>query len=310
MTKEKEYMEFVEAVRLEVAKLLKLPLECVRFQKGTKEDKRDRILIETIYENGLRGVMRVEAAGLFLLYKRGTSIKKLAEEIKKDREEKCDEKTLEILQLMEDYEKLKERLIVRAIRYESNSAQIENSVHIKQGDIALVVYLIIRETEFDFLSAKVQKETVKKWNLSEKEIFNEAMVNTHVLYPPRIYDFLKGNGKFDYQEGAFMNLLETVSLEKGIRGNCLTNVKQLNGATVLFYPGVAERIATLLEDDFYVAFTSIHEAMIHSACSARLAIIQESLQSVNEINDEAEILSYNVYYYSRREKKLVPVELP
>ncbi|KSV58875.1 DUF5688 family protein [Acetivibrio ethanolgignens] len=308
MTKEKEYLEFVEEAIALIAKRLKLSKEAVRFEKGQEGKNRDRIVVETLYENGLKGVMGIEAAGLFLMYKRGMALEELAEEIARDREEKCGQETLEILQDMENYDKLKERLIVRAVSWERKREQISGSVYRRFGDIALVVYLVLRETEYDFLSAKVQRQAVEKWGKTEKEIFENAMINTHVLYPPRIYDWLKGDGKFSYQEGVFMNILEPVSLNRGIRGNCLTNVKQLNGATVLFYPGVAARIAALLEDDFYVAFTSVHEAMVHSVSSVDPRIILESLRSVNAANEEDEILSNRIYYYSQKEKALLPLD--
>lgn len=243
-----------------------------------------------------------------MLYKRGATFAELAEEIARDREEKCNQGTLKILQNMENYEKLKERLILRAVSAKRKKEQLSQNVYRRIGDIALVVYLVIRETEYDFLSARIQKQVVEKWGRTEQEIFDYAMINTQVLYPPRIYDWLKGDGKFAYQEGAFMNILKPISLNKGIRGNCLTNVKQLNGATALFYPGVKERISALLEDDFYVAFTSIHEAMVHSASGVEYRLLEESLRGVNDTNEEDEILSNHIYYYSRRQGKLLLME--
>ncbi|MFW5672797.1 MAG: hypothetical protein ACOCM8_11030, partial [Acetivibrio ethanolgignens] len=81
MTKEKEYLEFVEEAIALIAKRLKLSKEAVRFEKGQEGKNRDRIVVETLYENGLKGVMGIEAAGLFLMYKRGMALEELAEEI-------------------------------------------------------------------------------------------------------------------------------------------------------------------------------------------------------------------------------------
>lgn len=308
MTKEKEYMEFVEAVKQEIGLQLKVPGESIRFEKGENEGERDRILVKTEYENGLTGVMGIEAAGLFLLYKRGASVEFLTGQLKADWKKKCTSETIGILNEMEDYEKLKERLIIRAVSFHSNEEQLKSAVYRRFGDIALVVYLMIRETEYDFLSAKVQKQVVEKWGKKEKEVFDSAMINTHVLYPPRIYDWLHGNGRFGYRDGVFMSPLEPVTLEKGPQGNCLTNVKQLNGATALFYPGVAKRISVLLGEDFYAVFTSIHEVMIHGASTVEPSVIRASLASVNANNQKEEILSDKVYYYSGRENTLSVVQ--
>lgn len=308
MTKEKEYMEFVEAVKQELVVQLKVPWESIRFEKGENEGERDRILVKTEYENGLTGVMGIEAAGLFLLYKRGVSVELLTGQLKSDWKKKCTSETIRILNEMEDYEKLKERLIIRAISFRSNAEQLKGAVYRRFGDIALVVYLVLRETEYDFLSAKVQKQVAERWGKKEKEIFDSAMINTHVLYPPRIYDWLHENGRFGYRDGVFMNPLEPVTLKKGPEGNCLTNVKQLNGATALFYPGVAKRISVLLGEDFYAAFTSIHEVMIHGASTVEPSVIHASLASVNENNQKEEVLSDKVYYYNSSENALSVVQ--
>ena len=47
-------------------------------------------------------------------------------------------------------------------------------------------------------------------------------------------------------------------------GNCLSTSRKTNGAVAVFLPGVAERLAYLLDSDFYMVFTSIHEVMIHN----------------------------------------------
>lgn len=301
-------MEFVEAVEQEMIEKLEVPAENVRFEKGNEEGKRDRILVETLYENGLKGIIGIEAAGLFLLYKRGTSMEDLVEEIRKDRERKCGSQTVGVLKNMDDYELIKGQLIVRAVSYLRNPEQIEHAIYRQVGDIALVVYLVLQEDEYDFLSAKVQKKVIESWKKSEEEIFENAMANTHALYPPRIYDWFREDGQFAYHEGTFVDPLEEISLDKGVKGNCLTNAKQLNGATALFYPGVAKRLGNLLGEDFYVAFTSIHEAMLHCVSSINVRVIEESLQSVNGNNEAEEILSQRVYYYSREADSLTVME--
>ena len=62
-----------------------------------------------------------------------------------------------------------------------------------------------------------------------------------------------------------MDLLETYQPNKGIAGNCLSTEKRTNGAAAIFLPGVARRLAELMEADLYLVFTSVHEVMVHSA---------------------------------------------
>ena len=40
--------------------------------------------------------------------------------------------------------------------------------------------------------------------------------------------------------------------------------EKTNGAVAVFLPGVAEQLAYMLDSDFYMVFTSVHEVMIHN----------------------------------------------
>lgn len=66
-----------------------------------------------------------------------------------------------------------------------------------------------------------------------------------------------------------MDIVSEHSLLKTAIGNCLSTSRKINGAVAVFLPGVAERIYDLLNSDFYIVFTSIHEAMIHNVESVK-----------------------------------------
>lgn len=68
----------------------------------------------------------------------------------------------------------------------------------------------------------------------------------------------------DYEGENFMDLTGIAKLQKDAMGNCLSTSRKTNGAVAVFLPGVAERLAYLLDSDFYMVFTSIHEVMIHN----------------------------------------------
>ena len=70
-----------------------------------------------------------------------------------------------------------------------------------------------------------------------------------------------------------------------------------------FYPGVAEKIAQDLGGDFYIAFTSIHEAQIHGVGMISPEIVEYSLQETNrECTRPEEVLSNHVYLYNQEKK--------
>ena len=87
-----------------------------------------------------------------------------------------------------------------------------------------------------------------------------------------------------------------------MRGYILTNTLEINGAVALFYPGVARRISEIVDGDFYIAFTSIHEAQIHSVGMIPAEVVERSLRETNgHCNTAEEVLTDQVYCY-RAEK--------
>lgn len=76
-------------------------------------------------------------------------------------------------------------------------------------------------------------------------------------------------------------------ISKDAMGNCLSTTIKTNGAVAVFLPGVAEHLAELLNSDFYMVFTSIHEVMIHNAKKV----------------DPEDYLTSRIYKYNRRAHK-------
>lgn len=81
----------------------------------------------------------------------------------------------------------------------------------------------------------------------------------------------------------------------------LTNQDKCLGANCIFYPGQAERIGEMLEADFYVLPSSIHECLLLAADQANGAkLLQKMVEEINRTQVEPqEVLSDHVYYYSR-----------
>ena len=100
-----------------------------------------------------------------------------------------------------------------------------------------------------------------------------------------------------------MDLVKEYPFNKGPAGNCLSTSKKTNGAAAIFYPGVADRIAELLDDNFFLVFTSIHEVMIHAEGSADLEFLRHALRTtVKRATPDEDFLTYKVYRYDRDER--------
>lgn len=204
-----------------------------------------------------------------------------------------------------DYEKVKNELILRPLNYELVKGDIEDVPHIRIGDIALVLYAVMAHEGSDYFTAKMHRSQMEGWNRTEEEVLEEALVNTSFLYPPRLYsveDLFLWDKK-EHADGQFMAEDSPMQIKKGMRGYILTNTLEINGAIAMFYPGVARKIAEGFGEDFYIAFTSIHEAQVHGSSMITPDIVKSSLQDTNKhCNRREEVLTNRVYCYRLEQK--------
>lgn len=198
------------------------------------------------------------------------------------------------------YEKVKNSLILRPLNYQHVKRSLKNVPFTRIGDIALVLYAVMAHKGGDYFTAKMHRTQMQNWDREEKDVLEEALVNTSFLYPPRLYsveDLLSWDQK-RHEDGRFMTADGRISVRKGMRGYILTNTLEINGSIALFYPGVARQIAEGFGEDFYVAFTSIHEAQIHAASMISPDVIRSSLRDTNRhCNRFEEVLTNRVYCY-------------
>lgn len=198
------------------------------------------------------------------------------------------------------YEKVKNDLILRPLNYRQVRGDLKDVPYWKIGDVALVLYAVMAHEAGDYYTAKMHRSQMENWKKPEKDVLQEALVNTSFLYPPRLYsveDLLAWDQKRP-EDGRFMTEDGEVKIRRGMRGYILTNTLEINGAIALFYPGVARKIAEGFGEDFYIAFTSIHEAQIHAVSMISPDVVESSLRDTNkQCNRKEEVLTNHVYCY-------------
>lgn len=204
-----------------------------------------------------------------------------------------------------DYDTAKSRLFVRLLNCDRNADVLKNVVHKTLGDIALTVCAIVDDNREDFISTKILKSMVERWRKTETDIFNEALENTYRATPPRIYKWEGILCDEPYAGESFMNDEDICDLSKSFRGNILSTTRKTNGAVAVFLPGVAEKIAELLDSDFYMVFTSINEVMIHRT---RSGVDSKDLKLVlrdtlREVTPSSDYLTSKIYKYNRKTHK-------
>lgn len=299
---DKNYELFIGQLTNTIYETTDIPLENIKF---VKKDGGDLLNIIFAEHDDAYEVCSVHVEELYVAYQNGIRLNTIVDYICSDvlhaKSIYVYDKTKELM----DYDTAKSRLFVRLINYDRNADILRDVVHKTLGDIVFTVYAIVDENEFGIVSTKVLKSMVKKWDKNEDDIFNEAIKNTYYLTPPRIYKWEGVLCDESYAGESFMNDEDICDLDKSFSGNILSTTRKTNGAIAVFLPGVAEKISEMLNSDFYMVFTSIHEVMIHSTGSGvdpkdLKLVLQDTLRKVTPSSD---YLTEKIYKYNRRTHK-------
>ena len=158
-------------------------------------------------------------------------------------------------------------------------------------------------------SERVTRETADTWEestgLTLREIINEAIKNTMATQKPRLHRSI-----FDSDDEApeTSALLESCFVINGLDDDktvMINTTEKKGGAIAMFYPPVLSKICELFGGSgYYVAFTSLNEAMIHKFGSIDLSSIRRNVRETNSIFGPADTLSDYVFAYSPITKRL------
>ena len=307
---QKDYETFVEKLEIGIYEATGIPRENISFEKegGRFAPVGDRLLVKFAEHDDAWEVCVLYSQELFKSYQNGSPFEEIIKEITDDlnRIKKADiyEKT----RVIRDYEKTKPRLFIRLLNADKYSADLQDAVYKTLGDIALVLYMKVTEYEGCVTSTKIRQGMLEQWGKECDEVFQEAILNTYFMSPPRIYRWEQMIFNPEYEGESFMNLGDKCELKKDAMGNCLSTTKKTNGAVAVFLPGVAEQLAYMLDSDFYMVFTSVHEVMIHNDKFVEPEDLQCVLRdTIREATPKEDYLTSRIYQYNRETHKFICV---
>lgn len=215
------------------------------------------------------------------------------------------ENDLALMNRFQDYEAIREHLIVRPLNYDDNSKVLERGIYRKIGDMALVLYISLGHVEHNIISTMALREMLCEWNTEESDVFGRALENTMRLQPPELV-LLSGGTlsapkrlRFMEEDPGPVNFNTPLS-------PILTTHQEVNGAIAAFYPGVLERLHQMAGGDFYLVFSGISDVHIHSVNGkVRVSAMRTTLADMNRnANGPGETLSRQIYRYCKETGKL------
>lgn len=300
---DKNYNAFMERVKQTLVKEYGMDERKIYYKEvnGSNEVPQDRLAIIIGRNETHKATCSVRIGELYSRYVGGEDFRKLMETVADAVKDAECRQFFKKMNALLDYEKAKENLFIRLLNKDKNKDELKKAVYRTVGDVALVLYFKVEKYNGDILCMKVKPDYVRKWGIEEEKVLDAALYNTYRMTPPRIYLWEKLLFMENYRGEDFINPESGFRFRNNIAGNCLSTMERNCGAVAVFMPGVAERIGELLDDDFYVVFTSIHEAMIHSVKMAEPKSLAVLLKETQEACTPEELqLTNHIFRYNRK----------
>ena len=257
----------------------------------------------------------VYLAPYFEDYTAGVSLKELAEDIYSSyQENKKHGRIFESSIWCNDYETVPDKVIYKLINYHQNREFLEEIPHIRLCDLAIIFCLLVEQSGDSLATAVIYNGHMESWGMDTQMLMELAKKNTKRLLPAKIRNMseviqgiaMEYVGK-DTEKTALDEMLST---QNDIPLYVLSNDINTNGAIAMLYEGILKDFAAVLEHDLIILPSSIHEVLLvvyeEELCMEEL---KEMVRHVNQTEvAKEEILSDNVYIYSRKTDKISIVE--
>lgn len=225
-------------------------------------------------------------------YQRGMSIQEIAEEMVQVYHMSKISPEFDA-EFYTDFEKVRKNLACKLIHKEKNKELLKTVPHKDFLDLAIVVYYRVSHPVIGNGTILVFESHRKMWNVTEEELIRIAKENMRKIMPERLMVI-----------EPFLDLEEEEQMR--IPMYVLTNESTIYGAAYMIYDSVLEKIGNILDDDFWLLPSSVHEMIIvpkkFGACPDEL---KDMVCEINETEiPQEEVLSDEIYEYDAKMHRL------
>lgn len=206
---------------------------------------------------------------------------------------------------------MRDKVILRLVNYERNSALLRTIPHIRILDLAVTFHFIVYHNEEGIGTVKFTAEHFDAFAApsdgkppvaaSIGGLYRLALENTQRLFPVKMSLLDDVLDALLAQKGApSIPFLSSHADADGMSGKLfvLSNTSGINGSACILYPAVLAQLTKYFQSDFYILPSSIHELLLLPAVNA---FAQEELNDmIREINltqiPAEEVLSDHAYH--------------
>lgn len=204
-----------------------------------------------------------------------------------------------------DFSKVQSRICYKLINAKKNEALLMDAPHVLLEDLAVIFYILVSSDAEGTGTITIRNNMLEFWDVNTDTLYELALANTQRLFRGTVQSI--ANVMMDIlskqmdEESAeeFYDMM--VDADDMIPMYVCTNTMKLNGAGVILYKGLLQEFADRVDSDVFILPSSIHETLLIPAnADMDVEYLKDMVRTVNrtEVAPD-EILSDNVYYYSR-----------
>ncbi len=233
----------------------------------------------------------------YFRYQKGAPFDSLLEEIS-SLYEKHRFPSLFDLSLLRDFERIRSRISFRLVSRASNLELLADIPSLPFLDLAIIFFFTLEDEIIGSSTVLIHNSHLKLWNTTAEELFKLAKSNTR---------FLTGCEIIPMERLLFPEIeKEELPPSNTAEIFVLSNRTRIFGAACLLYDDILASFADMLQDDFYVLPSSIHEVLLLPMKKSPSP--NSLLQMVQEINKKEvapeDVLSNQLYLYQAKEHRL------
>lgn len=207
-----------------------------------------------------------------------------------------------------NWESAKERVTVKLVNKEANKALLEKIPHLDYLDEMAVIYKILLPTdkmpnENGIASITISNEMVSSYGINLATLQEAALENTEKRLPMKLMSMFDAFVELYGEEFAKSMLPEIPS--EGPQTLVLSNIEKINGASVILYPGLLEKLGEKY-GDFVLIPSSINEVLLVLVTSKKeMPNFNSMVKDVNRTSLAPDkVLANRAYYYDSKANEL------
>ena len=205
--------------------------------------------------------------------------------------------------------------------YERNKGDIEKGPYIPQMDLAITCHELILVEDRYLYTRRVTWDLLQLWDISPEELFSRAGEDARRFLPPQVVPLRKIlEAQYTKTESCEDEMISESFIRTSVDFIRLLDIDEadfpplyvvsnpliLRGASVVFYSDILDEFANEIDSDLVLLPSSIHEWFVLPQSKAgELEELKSIVYDANHlVVSDHEILSFNVYRYSRKSKRI------